>query len=286
MLSIAIPLAGKSSWGDNEELKHCLRSLEKNLKFDFQVKLFARALPKWINPKTVQYEIVPKYYPESAYKFYDVAKKRKKHYETYFDVLHKIDVMSQDKSLTDPFLYVYDDVLLLRPVESMEELDKRIAMLHYKDAKPVYDNPATKWVYTAVRAFDLLRRAKRPVWDYETHLPRILKKPMLRSMFDSFPVEGEVIPYAPSTLYFNLFYDKPDEKLYKNPDNTIKAGFYGTRDRSLVDWLDFPSTTMQQIEDAVKGKLWVNYNHRAFSKLSVLPKWIEKKFSNESKFEK
>jgi hypothetical protein len=287
MLSVAIPLAGKSQWGDNEELKHCLRSLEKNLKLSFHVKLFAKYLPKWLNTQTVQYEIIPRWYPDSARKFHKVDKGGAKHYENYFDVLHKIDLMSQDESLSDPFLYMYDDILLLRPVENIEDIDKKVAMMHYKDGKHVYENPVTKWSFTALRAFDLLKRAERPIWDYETHLPRILRKNLLRSMFESFPPDKESIPYAPSTLYYNLFYDKPDEVIYKNQENKIKAGFYGTRDESLFDWSDFPSTTMEKVDQAVKGKLWLNYNHKPIlMRTSVLTKWIAGKFPNKSKFEK
>jgi hypothetical protein len=284
MLDIAIPLAGKSGWGDNNELRYLLRSLEKNLKIPFRVLLYTRALPQWINQREISCRVVPKYYPDSARKFNKVDQGGKKHYETYFDVLHKLEVMSRDENLSGTFLYCYDDILLVREIESLEEIDKRLALMHYDEGKSAYEMPVTKWGHTATRAFDLLKREDRPLWDYETHLPRVLRKQMLQSMFEKFPVEKEKIPYAPSTLYFNLFYDGPDDKIYGQ--NKVKAGFYGSRSDELNDYGDYQARDVEEIKKIVKTKTWVNYNNGGIGRHTVLKEWIQRAFPNKSKFEK
>jgi hypothetical protein len=44
---------------------------------------------------------------------------------------------------------------------------------------------------------------------------------------------------------------------------------------------------MEKVDQAVKGKLWLNYNHKPIlMRTSVLTKWIAGKFPNKSKFEK
>lgn len=283
MLDVVIPLAGKSAWTDNNELRYFLRSLDKNLKIPFRVKLFARQLPGWIS-KEVDYEIVPKFYPDSARKHHEVKKYKKKHYENYFDVLHKLDVISRDDSLGENVLYGYDDMLLLQPVTNQSILEQRIAMMHYREGKKIYDANTTKWGRTATRAFGILKDLKRPLWDYETHLPRMLNRKMLRVMFAAFPVEQEVIPYAPSTLYHNLFYDKPDDKIYKQ--NKIKAGFYGSRSKELIDYADYPCADINDIKKYVKGKLWLNYNNNGIAKYTELKGWIQKSFPKKSRFER
>lgn len=283
MLNIVIPLAGKSAWADNNELLYFLRSLDKNLHVPFRVKLYARQLPRWIS-KEVDYEIVPKFYPDSARKYHEVNKYKKKHYEMYFDVLNKIYLISQDTSLGENVLYGYDDVLLLKPVDDQKILGGRVAMMHYKEGKKIFDANVTKWGRTATRAFGILRTLNRPLWDYETHLPRMLNRRQLKIMFSAFPPDQEVIPYAPSTLYYNLFYNKPDEKIYK--ENKIKAGFYGTRSKELVDFADYPCTDIDDIKKYAKGKLWLNYNNNGIARYTALKEWIQKTFPKKSRFEK
>lgn len=283
MLKIAIPLAGRKNTQlpDNGELKYLLRSLDKNLKIDFQVKLYARELPGWIDENKIDYQIVKKFYPQKARKYHG-----KKDYENYFDVLKKLWLMSQDPWTGENFLYIYDDLLLIKAVTRISQLNKKVALMHYKENKVGYDRRLGKWDKTVMRAFDLLGEIARPLYDYETHVPRYFNKDKLNWMFKRFPIEEEVIPYAPSTLYFNLFYDKPDDRLYRG-SGSVKAGFYGDRTVNSAHLCSYPSRRMDQIESAVKGKMWVNYNNQGLKpKKSALQDWIEKNFPKKSRFER
>jgi hypothetical protein len=287
MLDIVIPLKGKSSWGDNNELKYFLRSLEKNLHLDYRVKLYTRGHVGWANNK-LSIEDVPPYYPEGFSKKHG----GQKHFQTYFDVLNKLRVISGDSSLGDNVLYCYDDVLLLKGVDDTGVFNRRIAMMDSLQAKEIYSLNLTKWGRTVQRSLKLLKKANRPLWDYETHLPRYFNRELLREMFRDYPPEGGIVPYSPSTLYFNLFYDFPHEVICE--ENKIKAGFYGTRTDNLKKFADYPHGEISQIEKAVKGKLWLNYNNNGLGSFktgtigirSALPGWIQNKFPLKSKFEK
>lgn len=279
MTDIVIPLAGKSGWGDNNELRYLLRSLEKNLPGGFNLHLYAKFLPKWIDRSKVYCHEIPRWYPEKARKYFG----KKKHYENYYDVLNKLSLVCRDENIGENFLYCYDDVLLIKQLQEENELNIRPALMHYEDHKSNYDKRMTKWARTVMTAFDILKNISRPRYDYETHLPRYMNKTMLLKLFEIFPLENQIIPYAPSTLYYNFYYNGPEEKIIVQ--NTYKAGFYGDRNWGNAYIGSFPSRQKDQVKKAVKGKMWVNYNDAGL-RHGVLQEWIEKKFPEKSKFEK
>ena len=96
-------------------------------------------------------------------------------------------------------------------------------------------------------------------------------------MFKRFVPEKNYIPYAPSTVYYNMFYKKPDHNYIEN--NYVKAAFYGgTMQNESAN-----SKSIKEIDDATKAKLWCNYNNRGLT--GTLKMWIERKFPVASKFE-
>jgi len=275
MITIAIPLHKESGWGDNQELKFFLRSIDKFLHVDYEVKLYYNRWPGWLNPEMVKYEQVKRYYPAKAYKYWN----QKKQYENYFDTLHKLQRMSQD-SVADYILYCYDDQILLRDVYSFEDISQWIATKNYWDNPKGFNRRGNKWSRTVMKAFDVLCELERPMYDYETHLPRMFKKDELREMFDRFPIEQQIIPYAPSTLYGNLYNDSPDHILLK--ENKVKLGYYG--DGVHLPPGSFKAKSISDIDSQKKGKLWMNYNDKGM-RVVPLKEWMEKEFSEKSKFE-
>ena len=98
-------------------------------------------------------------------------------------------------------------------------------------------------------------------------------------MFKRFSPEVNKIPYALSTLYYNLFYDKPDVNYFEK--NTVKAGFYGGIAKGASDM--FMSNSNQVIKDAVRDKIWCNYSNAGLTGTFKL--WIEKTYENKSRYE-
>ena len=62
--------------------------------------------------------------------------------------------------------------------------------------------------------------------------------------------------------------------------NYIKASFFG---REIYTG-EFPSDTDEEVERAVKGKVWVNWNDKGLT--TPLKNWLIKRFPNRCKYEK
>lgn len=276
MISVMIPLGSGSKWNDNE-LRYTLRSIDTNFDFEYDVTIYSDHKIDWIQNATVTQ--VPRYYPDYAKKYFSGVL----HYENYYDTLNKLKTASLSEDLSEEVLYVYDDILCLKK-QNIDEIRKVYAGGMYKDNPNYWMNPKrNKWRNTIAQAIERARGFGE-VYLYETHLPRLYHKSKLKEMFKLFPLENMEIPYAPATLYFNMFYNKPDYnyKVSKESlDNDIKAGFYGTPN-TLCD--TFPSKLPKQIELAVRNKIWVNYNDAGLTE--PMKEWIQKRFPNKSKFEK
>ena len=278
--SVVIPYHNDGSkWEHDGELRYMLRSIDENFDFDYDVTIFARKNIPWIqNAKVLNIE---RYYPPHIM---EKMKWKKPHYENFFDTINKIKLASQMDDLQENILYTYDDVILLKK-QSEEQIRTVYGSSKLTDKNiHFWMNPGkNKWKNTIFQAID---RAKGfgQVYLYETHLPRYFTKSNLRQMFKIFPIDKVDIPYAPSTLYYNMFYDKPDYLYMESDeavDNKIKAGFY-QQDYHLCD--SFSSLDMESVEKAVKDKIWLNYNDRGLTE--HLKKWIYTRFTKKSRFEK
>jgi hypothetical protein len=270
-----IPIGGKSLLKDFE-LKYMLRSLEQYYTDDFDVYILSDREIPCIQKACIT--IVPRYYPEKALKHWNGIK----NYENYFDVLNKLKIATEILPERE-FVWIYDDVLLIDKIDH-RSFWRNIAL--YKDKPDFYLlRKKTKWSKTINVATDLAAGViNHDMYVYETHIPRLLYSERLISMFNEFDFNDRVIPYAPSTLYFNLFYDIPDVIL--EGSDIIKVGFYGEK---LPGICSYNSTSLEEIEEAVVGKTWINYNDAGIGtdiNSSVLAEYIKNKFPNKSIFEK
>lgn len=275
-LSICIPLGKQSSWNDNE-LRLTLRSFEKHVHIPYEVFLFAdkNYVPEWI--KNVKVRKIPRTYPEQAKEHFGGVK----HYENYFDVLHKLKAMVDDEEVSDQFVMFYDDTHLSFDVNSVDDFAVFVAVQKYEDKPEGYDKRKGKWLKTIMSAMDKLKFNGRPRYDYESHLPRFYSKDKWNFLFKKFPPDEQLIPYAPSTLYINWWFDKPTIDILREPNN-VKAGFYG--ERLAKDQGAFSSANKGAIKKAIQGKMFINYNDFGLS--DALKKYLFELFPNKSKFEK
>jgi hypothetical protein len=278
--SIVIPYTVNGAKWNYNELRHALRSIAENFKFEYDITILSDGDIDWV--KDVNIVKVDRYYPKGlAERLWSGTK----HYENFFDTLNKHYIASQMDDLCEDILYVYDDVLLMKELDK-DQIKTIYAGDEYERRKSYWDNPkGNKWKNTI---FQAVRKARGygKVYLYETHLPRYYKKSNLQEMFKMFPLKHQEIPYAPSTLYFNMFYDRPDY-IYRDKtddtqiDNPIKAGFYG-QSQLLCD--SFPSKTKEQVIHHTANKIWINYNDAGLS--APLKEWITEQFPNKCKYEK
>lgn len=114
-LSIVIPFQyGGSKW-ENNELRYTLRSLSSNLNFNYDITIYSDKPIDWL--KNVRVEVVDRYYPKQALKKFNNIP----HYENFYDTLNKLRVISNDVELCEDILYVYDDILLMKP-QNLEQV--------------------------------------------------------------------------------------------------------------------------------------------------------------------
>jgi len=263
MVEFMVPLGGHSAWGNNE-VRYMLRSLEKYCKFSFNVTFFVNELIDWLKAEQIKVE---RYYPEKILKKNNGARS----FENYYDVLNK--VRSYASSGDGDFVYIYDDVCLLRDIE-------------YEDIKNLSQNTFTKrsiakhfnsrrWGKTLIQPHLLLGFVD---YNYEHHLPMIYNKQKLRELFKRFPLEKTYPPYPLATMYFNMFPEEADEWGLVE----YKVGFEGTVSKVAC-------YNSSDVNEVVRGKTWLNYNDFGLkwqhNKQIPLMDWIENNYQDKSRFE-
>lgn len=118
------------------------------------------------------------------------------------DVCRKMDWALRSPVVAERFVYMYDDTLFLRPLNEFY-LNQRIALAELPpgNVNAVSDHKVYKALTEkALRAAGLTG----PLWDFETHTPRLFDKRKMQEIFEKFrPGENRLLF---STLYFNWHY--------------------------------------------------------------------------------
>lgn len=260
-MRLVIPLGHTSDLKD-WELRMMLRSFETNYDGEFDVTILGEYKPTWI--KGVDFIHCERKYPKRILEKYNGHR----FYEQFFDVLYKLKRAAEEYS---EFLWIYDDVVLIKK-SNYKSLRKLYA---YKNGKNGYSKrKGNRWGRTINKTIEILVNKGKTDYVYETHIPRLFHSG-LTEVFEEFLFEIP-IPYAPSTLYFNYYEFTPNIITNDNP----KAGFYGGE----TDFDNFSAASMDDINNAVRGKTWINYNDDGLTK--HLMQYIGDKFPKESRFEK
>jgi hypothetical protein len=268
-MTFAVPLGQGTHW-ENNELRYMLRSLQTHCQFDFDVIVYCTKKLDWLNCKQVE---VPRTYPKEVREYFNGAE----HYENYYDVINKLRTVIDDEDVGNEFVFIYDDIILLEDYY-LADVKKIYSGNNYHNNRKFFDNPKNKWTRTIHAALTTCQAHGYPLYVYETHLPKYFMKNHLREMFSKHKPESNFIPYAISTVYFNMVYKEPTHNYMAK--NTIKAGFYG----GVMGNDGFSSQSKGDIEEAVNGKLWMNYANRGLT--PPLKDWISRKFPVPSRFEK
>ena len=98
-IDVVIPLGVQSAWGSNEELRYCLRSLEKYFVDLGNVYIVTDTPPEWISGQVIVIELGDKH-------------KRNKD----ANLIDKVLLACKQPQISDPFVRGADDYLLLKPV--------------------------------------------------------------------------------------------------------------------------------------------------------------------------
>lgn len=195
-----------------EDLRYSLRSVEENwMRGSYRVFIVGDRPPHWGDFMHLPHA-------------HESSKERGLKYPKAVDAVRKMKAILDCPQIGEQFVYMSDDVALLRPLDA-EYLAVRRAALELDPAQKV---GGTKWRTWIWNTYEALKQAGcTRVWNYETHLPRVFEKRRMREVIARFDPEKNHLLLP--TLYFNYFHkDQPPELLHKL-DN-VRVVFFDTED--------------------------------------------------------
>lgn len=160
--------------------------------------------------------------------------------------------MAWNHYINDEFVYMYDDIVFLRPFSVKDirpvtaiqyESKQKIDGLVEKRNKPYA--PKVKWEDLLIKTLLKLHEEGLPTFNYETHLPEMFSRKRLKEIIKKYDIPNNT--YLISSLYYNNFYSCPERSLKSKNGKNLKAGFYHPEPPRNVD-------------RKMEGKLCVNYN--------------------------
>jgi hypothetical protein len=183
---VVIPMSNGSYWRDNE-LRYCLRSLEKNF-IDLGKIFIVGHKPKWV--KNVSHIAIGDIYPDNK----------------GANIIRKLTSMCVNINVSDDFLFVSDDQCVLYPHRAHD--------FHAYYTYNMKGLPLRKgnkmWMQCLRNARKALLADDKSCYNYEPHIPLMINKEAYREIMLKY--RWEDIQYPTLSLYFNN-YLKHHEKL-------------------------------------------------------------------------
>jgi len=245
MTSIVYPYLHQKSQG--EELKYSIRSVCKFAQFDFEPVIIGDK-PAWYSGKHIQVSAI-----------------RNRRFTRAFDIAKKLEIICGTASISDDFVYMYDDQYFVNPVE-LSAITGAIAMSEIQKKRETRVGSEV-WRELMNATIDaLLSSGHYKVYNYETHLPRVLNKRKLKLVMDAYNLIRT--PLLFNTLYFNEFYANPRIEIEKS--NPIKAGVY-------------KPMSSDQIRNLCRDKLVLNNGERGWNHSFNL--FLKNTFPEKCRFE-
>lgn len=236
-MDVVIPLSNGSYWEDNE-LRYCLRSLEKNLSDLDNVYILGHC-PEWTK-NVVSIPIGDPYSMENK----------------GANIINKLTLICISNGISDNFLFVSDDQVLLKPISS-----KDIKTYYVYDLSDFNFTGGNKfWMECLKNTRDTLMKEGKTCYSFEPHTPVIINKNKFKEVMSRYGWIETLYPTL--SLYYNNIIKKPQQL----PDNY--RVFYNQlyADLSLME-----------------GKTWLGYCDLGLSQ--GLQKKLGELFPKKSKYE-
>lgn len=188
------------------ELRYALRSIEKNLKAEVTIWLYGEK-PDWV----------------TNVNFVPVVRQHRKIFVKFFDQLRKIEMACRNPEISKNFVYTYDDIYLLKPV-TVDCLKKPRALENMTKIRYWFKNTDAggNWVKCMKQTLHTLQKENLPIYNYETHLPRVYNKEKALAILEKYRSSERAFQFA--TMYFNNYYTDPE--MLNVPGNFFKLGIY------------------------------------------------------------
>jgi len=238
-VDVVIPLGRGSKW-NNRELRFCLRALESNFNDLGQVWLIGER-PLWC--ENVRHIRMPDLFATNK----DA------------NLISKILVACYQSEISEAFLRVSDDEILLRPVSA--------GQLQPFHQGPIRSPKGNRWHQRLKRTGQWLRSKGRTDWNYDSHIPAPMQRDTFRRVFSHAPYQQGPGLTVDST-YFNCCGLADYRSLPR-----------GTRVR-LARRVDDPSIYLRTL----RSRTFVNLTDRAVC--PALAAALTEMFPNPSKYER
>jgi len=243
----------------NDEIIYSIRSLEENLKVPFRVVVIG-APPEKLNLSRVLH--IP------------YEKKIGFDYENNTDTTGKMAAICNNPDISENFLWIADDVYLANPVYP----EDYSTIVHMGTFDPSFANNITsggKWRQSLMNSVDALTKKNLPVFNFESHTPRLINKEKMRKIIEEFNPSGKRMQQF--TLYYNRF--PPESMIKYSKELSIKAGFYGIENNMSFN-SNIPANRLIEI---FKNHTYINHNDTGYT--ASLREAIQRYFPNKSKYE-
>jgi len=183
-MDVVIPLKQDSIWHDNE-LRHCLRSIERNF-LDLGKIYLIGDRPSWVT--RVFHIPFPDAYPNNK----------------GANIISKLMEACRDPNISSDFLFVSDDQYMLQPMWP-------------RDIKPYYvsdlrnqklDPDQSFWMQCLFNMREAMLKDGLSCFNFEPHTPVIINKRKFWSIMLNY--NWEEILYSTLSIYFNNIISKPE----------------------------------------------------------------------------
>ena len=204
--------------GSSEELRYCLRSIDKN--FPHRKVIISGDLPNWCT-NVVHIPLKPSQKPRSCWE----------------DQAYKVLNACKEEQVSDNFVYFNDDIFALRPVAELPNwyLDSLLEDVMQRSKKHMMNN---KFIVGMRNTHKLLKDKGVDVpLSYEVHLPMVFRKYRWIDAYDMVKdkISKNNSPVFFRSVYGNMFYD---DNLQREDVKYIKTDDEFPRDTDFLSTLD------------------------------------------------
>jgi hypothetical protein len=239
-IDVAYKLGSNSDWGNYEELRYSIRSLQKNFKNLGNIFIVGSS-PDW------------------ACNGYFHALNDPYRTNKDANLINKLIVAAKIPLISDYFLNMSDDYFLTKPLEITDETQLKVPYFDNSVPQPKEERP-NRWNKRLRRTFDHLDKLGLKSNCYEIHAPQLLNKKLFPDTVLRYPF-GEDIGMCGNTLYFNTVEQKGEVLGKQVPENYV--GRVKNKTQKIPKNCTWINTTPKGMGDNIKDYLQKEFSEKS-----------------------
>lgn len=249
-MDVLIPLGHQSEW-DNNEIKFCLRSIERNL-IDLERIFIIGYFPDFL----IKGEKLIHIPCDDPFKHNKDA-----------NLIRKV-IRGINTDISENFIRISDDQLFLKPI-----LSKDIKPLYECDLKNHNWDNLNRWRSRLKNTAEILENEGKSIFKFDSHIPVVYNKKKFIEIFDRYIWDIEGGGYTINTIYFNNIEGEKieltdlEKATFERPMNEIEIKkriegrqYLGYNDKGLNSELKlqlfylFPNPSSYEVDSSISNK--------------------------------